>query len=93
MTGFLERRRKRKLYQQWAEQSGLPQEEILQDTQQFESNTGEIEKGSEGATIMVDSDGFFLRLRFRHIFMLGLILAFLLIATSVLTTILVMQSC
>ena len=93
MSSYLERRKKRKLYQQWAEQSGLPQEEVPKDIQQSESYTEEIGTENEGVTNIHDSDGFSLRLRFRHLFILGLIFAFLLIVASVLATILVMQSC
>ncbi len=93
MPSFFEHRGKRKLYQQWADKSGLPQEEIPKDIQKPKSDKEEIGEGNERVTSMVESDGFSLRLRFRHLFILGLIFAFLLITTSVLATILVMQSC
>ena len=93
MPNFLEHRKKRKLYQQWADQSGLPQEDIPKDIQKSEPYREEIRTGNEGVTSMVDNGGLSLRPRFRHLFILGLTFALLLIAISVLATILVMQSC
>ena len=93
MLGFFKNRKTRKLYQQWADQSGLPQEEISKVMQKSESYEEEIGTENEEVTNTVDSNGFSLRLRFRHLFILGLILVFLLIATSVLATILAIKSC
>ena len=93
MLSFFKNRKRKKLHQQWTDQNGLPKEEIIQDMQKSESYKEEIGTEDEGVTNTVDSGGSSLLLRFRHLFIIGLTIVFLLIATSVLATILIIQSC
>ena len=93
MSSFFERIKKRKLYQQWTNQSGLPEEEIPKDLQQSESLVEDIPVENDGVANVRDINGFSIRLRLRHLFILLLIFTFLIIITSILATVLVMQSC
>ena len=93
MLDFLDRRKKRKLYQQWVNSSGLPQEEIPAEVQQPESyaeETGTVNEELQN-TRYVGSP--YLPMKLRYILYIGAIFILLVVTISVLATVLVMQSC
>ena len=92
MASFLKNMRRRKLYQQWVENSGLPPEDIPKNINKT-ADAGEEPWPAGDIDTRQYADSFLLRIRIRYILILGFIFALLLIAISVLGTILVMQSC
>jgi hypothetical protein len=91
MTGYFEKRKKRKLYQQWVDKSGLPPESVPLGLDQ-KSDSGEVMGGEDG-TSRPGFQSIAFHLTMRHIFYLLFIITVLLITTSVLSTILIMRSC
>lgn len=93
MLNFLDRRRKRKLYQQWVNTSGLPQEEIpteLRQPESFAEETGVVNEGLQNIRYV---DRSYLPVRLSYILYIGAIILLLVVTISVLATILVIQSC
>jgi hypothetical protein len=92
---FFEKRKKRKLYQQWVDRSGLPPESIPRELETEDAEDGEglrteeeyYEPAPRGRSTFV------IHLTMRHLQILLLIIACLLIFSSVMTTILIMRSC
>jgi hypothetical protein len=95
---YLQRKRKERLYTQWVERSGLPPKEVPSDllgeqpADETELASGEIprEKLPE-YTALADIDSGIVRLPIRYILFGLSIIAFLLVALSVLITILIMR--
>ncbi len=92
--GFFEKRRKRKLYQQWVDKSGLPPESIPR----------ELEPGSEDVEGEDDYEGsveapprrrnvWIVHLTMRHLLILLYIIAALLVLSTTLIVVLIMSSC
>ena len=94
MLNFLDKRKKRKLYQQWANTSGLPQEEIPNEIQDSEPYAAEkIGTADEELQDVRYIEGSYVRLRLRYLLYIVFILVLLIIMTSVLSTVLIMKSC
>ena len=92
MANYFERRKKDKLYKQWVDKSGLPQESIPVDRENkgdfhetIDENTGIRRPGIQSSLTY--------RLTMRHLLYLVLIIIVLLISTVSLTTVLIMRSC
>ena len=91
---FFDKRKKRKLYEQWVEKSGLPPESIPRELEP---------EGPESEDLQTEEDiyqpmprgrsTFTIRLTMRHLQILLLIIAVLLILSSVLMTVLITRSC
>ena len=93
MLNFLDRRKKRKLYQQWVTTSSLPQEEIpaeLLQPESFAEETGVVNENLQNTRYV---DRSYLPVRLRYILYIGAIIVLLVVLTSVLATVLVMKSC
>ena len=91
MFSFLQRMQKAKLYKQWVEKSGLSPEDIPTDLQ--ESKDEEVDReGSYDGKRLQYGDSVLIRLRIKYIFIMGFIIATLLVALSIVSTILIMQS-
>ena len=91
---FLDKRKKRKLYQQWVDKSGLPQDSIPQelepDNLQYDDSPVEddlYEPAPRGRSTFV------VHLTMRHLQILLLIIGVLLVFSAVMTTALIMSSC
>ena len=93
MLNFLDKRRKRKLYEQWVSENGLPQEEMPQELQSSESYVEEVGATNESAKKVRYINSSYLSVKWRYIVYLGLIIVILVITTSILATVLVMKSC
>jgi hypothetical protein len=91
MTGYFEKRKKRKLYQQWVDKSELPPESVPVGIER-KSDSGEV-MGRDDGISQPGIQSIFFHLTMRHILYLLFIIAVLLITTSVLSTILIMRSC
>ncbi|MFC2012965.1 hypothetical protein ACFLUE_01610 [Chloroflexota bacterium] len=90
MVRFLQRMQKAKLYKQWVEKTGLSPEDIPADLQ--ESKGEEVDReGSNDDKRLQYRDSVLIRLRIKYIFLMGFIIATLLVALSVVSTILIMQ--
>jgi len=92
MMSFLQRMRKAKLYKQWVEKSGLSPEDIPPDLHESKNEEADHEGSYEGKRLQY-GDSVLLRLRIKYIFLMGFLIATLLVALSVVSTILIMQSC
>lgn len=93
MRNFLDKRKKRKLYEQWVSANGLPQDEIPQELQSSESYVEEVGTTNESAKNIRYINSSYLSVKWRYIVYMGLIIVILVIITSILATILVMKSC
>ena len=92
MTGYFNKRKKQKLYQQWVEKSGLPQESIPGKPEQPGHFYESMDENSEKYRPSIQS-GLAFRLTMRHVLYLVLIIVVLLITTATLATVLIMRSC
>ena len=91
---FFNRQKKRKLYQQWVDKSGLPPDSIPRELEP---------DGVESEDLSTEDDfyeptprgrsTFVVHLTMRHLQILLLIIAVLLIFSAVMTTALIMSSC
>ena len=100
ISGYFERRKRAKLFEQWTNQAGLPPEEItpemlnrqsVKETDVTEDDV--MQKEVPGYTASAKIYGGMVRLPFRYV-LLGLFtIALLLIVLSVVSTILIMRSC
>lgn len=91
MFGFLDKRRKRKLYQEWVDKSKLPGQEIPKDIQQVEPNKEEAIMENSQQRNIPDGDGAYLRIRLRYVVLGCLIFSLLLVVIAVLATMLFIQ--
>jgi hypothetical protein len=92
MTSYFDKRKKKKLYKQWVEKSGLPPENIPDELEgksdlyePFNGNSRERQPGIQRGLIF--------HLTMRHLLYLVLIIVVLLISTASLATVLIMRSC
>ena len=108
MTGFWEKRRKIKLYNQWIRQGELRPEDIPEELQPGKkkpeegdhggnpaegSDNGRNEKINEKINGKVGLDSKTVYLPIRYILYIGLLIVLLTVALSVVFTILVLRSC
>ena len=100
ISGYLERRKKVKLYQQWVKQAGLPPEEIppevllgqaAEDTDLAKGDVTQEETPDYSAPIKIDRG--MVRLPFRYVLRGLLIIALLIAALTAVSTILIMRAC
>ena len=93
MRNFLDKRRRRKLYDQWISTSGLPADEIppeLQDSEPFNEDAEITDEGTRGVRYRSSP---YLPVKWQHVIYVSLIIVVLVVVTSILATILAMQSC
>jgi len=91
---FFNKQKKRKLYQQWVDKSGLPPESIPGELGPEGAETGDLR--TEEDLYQPAPRGrstFVVHLTMRHLQILLLIIAALLIFSAVMTTALIMSSC
>jgi hypothetical protein len=93
MSGLFDKRKKRKLYEQWVEKSGLPEENIPDELRQDHENIEEPEFEGSQTQRTYGQRSFVIHLETRHLLILGLVIVFLLVLSSTLATVLIMQSC
>lgn len=94
MSGLFDKRKKRKLYEQWVKKSGLPEENIPDELRQDHENTEEPDYENNGIPRRADKRrSFVIHLETRHLLIIGLVIVFLLILSTTLATVLIMQSC
>jgi hypothetical protein len=92
--GFFEKQKKRKLYQQWIEKSGLPPESIPRELEP--ENAGDVDLRIEDDLNAPETRrrrALDIRLTVRDLLIMVLIIVVLLVLSSTLATILVMRSC
>jgi hypothetical protein len=96
--GFLERwqrKKKQRLFKQWVDKAELPPEEIppdlLNEHPETETGMGTGDMPSGGGNIYTTLDSGTVRLPFRYVIIGLSIIAFLLILSTVLLTILIMR--
>ena len=93
MRNFLDKRRRRKLYDQWVNTSGLPADEIppeLRDSEPYDEDT---EITDESVRSVRSRSSSYLPVKWQYVLYVSLIIVVLVIVTSILATILAMQSC
>ena len=93
MRDFLDKRRRRKLYNQWVNTSGLPAEEIPPDLKDPVNVEDEIEMEDEPVQGRRYKNNASITVQWRHVVYIVLIIVVLVIVTSILATILAMKSC
>jgi uncharacterized membrane protein len=102
MTDFFQKRAREKLYKQWVEKEGLSPEDLPADLKKDERNIKEAggkaeneawSQGKSGQNTGQQLDRMFTSTSLRFIFVLAIIIAILLVALSVLSTILIMRGC
>ncbi|MFC2060235.1 hypothetical protein ACFLTZ_03970 [Chloroflexota bacterium] len=101
MLDFLRDRKKAKLHKQWIEKSGLSPDDVPPELQRSQDKPTESDSIFENEADQVGyqrkqiqrDDTFFLGLRTKYIYIMGFVIAILLITVSVISTILVMQVC
>ena len=93
MRNFLDKRRRRRLYDQWINTSGLPAEEIPPDLRESESYDEDTEITDESTHGVRSRSSTYLPVKWQHVIYVSLIIVVLVIVTSILATILAMQSC
>jgi len=92
MRNFLEKRRNRKLYEQWVSTDGLPPDEIPQELMSSESNIEEEGNTYESQKNLNYNGGQYISIKWRYIVYMGITILILVIIISVLATVLVMKS-
>ena len=92
MTSYFDKRKKQKLYRQWVEKSGLPQESIPSELGEKVDFGESVDETSEKRRLGIQS-GLTFRLTMRHLLYLVLTIIVLLLTTASLATILIMRSC
>ena len=101
MLDFLRNRNRVKLYNQWIERDGLSPDDMPPDLKKSKNDTMEgnsifeneaEQAGYQGKQIQ-RGDTVFLGFRVKYIYVMGFIIAILLIAVSITLTILIMQAC
>lgn len=91
MRNFLQKRRNRKLYEQWVSTDGLPPDEVPQELFSPESNVEEGGKTYETSNNLNYIGSQYITIKWRYIIYIGITIMILVIITSVLATILVMK--
>lgn len=92
MKNYFDKRKKQKLYQQWVDKSGLPQESIPDDLEQKGDFAETTNRNRVLRRLDIQSTLNF-QLTVRHLLYLILIIVVLLISTISLATVLIMRSC
>jgi hypothetical protein len=92
MTSYFDKRKKKKLYQQWVDKSGLPPESVPGDREK-KGDFHEPIDGNTGIRRPGIQSGLTYCLTMRHLLYLVLIIIVLLITTVSLATVLIMRSC
>ena len=97
MQNFLNKRRRRRLYDQWVNSSGLPPEEIPADLQEAPPTAAapgdeddEPDEYIPGAPYRKSG---YISVTWRQVVYVGMIILVLVIVTAILSTVLIMQSC
>ena len=102
MFSYLQKRQQSKLYKQWVKRSGLSAEDIpdtMQNTESDAAKTGEDIDGemypgeTYGGSQLPYKDSVLIRFRIKYIFIMEFFIAVLLVALSVVSTILFLRSC
>jgi len=93
MRNFLDKRRRRKLYDQWINTSGLPAEELPPDLRDSEPYDEDAEITDRSAHDARSRSSTYLPVKWQHVIYISLIIVVLVIVTSILATVLAMQSC
>ena len=92
---YLRRKRKERLFEQWVERANLPPEEVpseLLGEQSAEEVDFDIsQRGIPGYTALIDVNGRMVRLPVRYVFLGLSIMALLLVALSIVVTILIVR--
>lgn len=91
MKNYFDNRKKQKLYQQWVDKSGLPQDSVPKDLEQEDDLNEPVNESGALRKIGLQSVLTF-QLTMRHLLYLILIIVVLLISTVCLATVLVMRS-
>ena len=91
MRDFLEKRRNRKLYEQWISTDGLPPDEIPQESMSSESTIEGEGKTFESRKNLHYIGGQYISIKWRYIVYMGIAILILVIITSVLAIVLVMK--
>ena len=91
---FFNKQKKRKLYQQWVDKSGLPPESIPQELESDNMESDDLQGEDDLYEPMPRGRStFVVHLTMRHLQILLLIIAVLLVFSAVMTTALIMSSC
>ena len=90
---FFEKRKKRKLYQQWVDKSGLPEENIPVEYTSEGVAGEEPWEEERGGSQPRGSRVFIIHVSTRQLLILLLIIAALLVLSTTLVTVLIMRSC
>jgi hypothetical protein len=91
---FFNKQKKRKLYQQWVDKSGLPPESIPQELEPDNMESDDLQSEDDLYEPMPRGRStFVVHLTMRHLQILLLIIAVLLVFSAVMTTALIMSSC
>jgi hypothetical protein len=102
MTDFFKKKAREKLYKQWVEKEGLSPEDLPADIKKDERNIKEAGDKADNETRFQGKSGqntgqqlerLFTATSLRFIFIMAIIIVALLVALSVLSTILVMRGC
>ena len=88
---YLQRRSKERLYKQWVEQAELPNDQVPPDVLGEQSAEDLSGGGVSGYTPSIDVDRGMVRLPIRYVFLGLAVIASLLVALSVVVTILIMR--
>ena len=91
---MFDKRKKRKLYQQWVDKSGLPQDSIPPELEPDNLEADDLPAEDDlYEPVPRGRSTFVVHLTMRHLQILLLIIAVLLIFSAVMTTALIMSSC
>ncbi len=95
ISGYFERRREAKLYQQWVNQGSLPPEVLNRESASAADLAPDdiTQEEVPGYTAPIKIDKGMIRLPFRYVLRGLFIMALLLVILSVVSTILIMRSC
>jgi hypothetical protein len=91
---FFDKRKKRKLYEQWVEKSGLPPESIPRELEPQVTADEDLEAEEDlYQPVSRGRSTWIIHLTMRHLQILLFIIAVLLVLSSVLITVLITRSC
>lgn len=102
MANFFRKRSREKLYKQWVEKEGLSPEDIPEDLKRDRQLSTEIDENSVNDTsspgeyrprIGLQIESIFTSLSARLVLVMALIIVILLVALSVISTVLIMRGC
>jgi hypothetical protein len=100
MAGFFRKLSREKLYRQWVDKEGLSPDDLPEDLKKTKGDSAEIEDDSAGEIsppreygprIRRQVDDLSMAINTRFIIIMALIIAVLLVAVSVLATVLIMR--